>query len=217
MPDAEPNIVLQFNIVGSCNDSVSLSKLRAGWCAVLRIGDNTFEFQRPLCLQCDFGRQTSLRALFRSLAFVTSFVHNIVKLGARNDENPALDDERPLGAANMTVQIFTTEKHKSFRYLGRSLFNAHKDIDGQIFKTLKCLKQLDLAVEMIWESEEESYMKYATELAGLAHEESALAICLACEFKCDGDFSGMIEHIKYVHLQRDQVKEERRAALYTQK
>ncbi|KAI0562684.1 hypothetical protein FGB62_55g053 [Gracilaria domingensis] len=208
---------LQFHIASSCNESREASKARAGWVAILRTKTCAIEFHRPLCLKCDNGRQTSLRALLRCLSFVATTTHELTKVGPREQGNHGLSDARPLGGDRLSVKIFTPEKTRSLSRLGRGLYTAHQDLQQSIGNISKCLKQLGTSILIADESEEEEIMKYAIDLADYSCVEGSSAYCITCDYKCGGDFSPMIEHLKKVHMNRDPEEEAGRAIDFARK
>ncbi|PXF49552.1 hypothetical protein BWQ96_00622 [Gracilariopsis chorda] len=201
---------LRFNIAGACVKSEAKQEDRAAWFVILTIGDNIFAFHRPLCGQCDYGRQTSLRALLRSLMFVANTAHELTKVGGREPDDHALCDARPMAKDRFAVEVLTPEQNGCLANFGNFQYRAHLDLHHSIRQVIECLRQAGVHFRIFKESEEERIMDCTLTLAELACGEAASASCRTCRFQCGGNFTSMIEHIKRVHLKLDEVEEDSR-------
>lgn len=201
---------LRFNIASACVTSETKKEDRAAWFVVLTIGNHIFSFHRPLCGQCDYGRQTSLRALMRSLVFVATVSHELAKVGGREPNNHALCDARPMSRDKFTVEVLTPEQNRCLADFGNTQYEAHLDLHHTITQVVNCLENAGVHFRIFKESERESIMDCALTLAELACEDAPAACCITCGFQCRGNFASMIEHIKRVHLKLDEVEEDSR-------
>ncbi|CAN8068581.1 unnamed protein product [Agarophyton chilense] len=138
------------------------------------------------------------------MTFVATTAHEFSKVGTRQADNFALCDARPLNNNNsIKVKVLTFERADCLARLGHGHYKAHEDLQRSIQNISKCLKQLNTSLQIIEASEEDETMKYAMDLADYAYEDAASALCVTCGFKCGGDFSPMIEHVKRIHMNRN--------------